>query len=1269
MSGSCCSGGKCCGNSGVNRRDFLKAAAASAGGLALLGGLSFADQQAALKAWTEDLSKPGERRVYRKDELENIAFPLGGVGAGQVYLTGRGQLDSWQIVNNFKTDAHAPGAMFGLWTRVGGQVKAKLLQEGERDGLPGVPAVEFSGEYPFAWVNYLDESLPVAVSMEAFTPLVPLEADESGLPLALFTFTLQNRSQQAVDAAILGTAPNLVGWDGYMTLDGNRCPNYVGNFNAIEERADATLLHMQTRPGTPPSLGDTLEFYTNDGGLASQMSFCGNVKTHMSRFTRKENETAPAVLWIRRYDGGSTQALQEGLDAAQQGAVVVLAGDASGLLALGTAGGASDERVVFEDWEKGSYEGWTVKGDCFGAAPATGTLPNQQAVSGWNGKSFVNTFVNGDDTTGKAVSKAFTIERNFIHIQVGGGKHPGETCVNLVVDGNVVHSATGENTEQLRPVRWDVADLKGKTATIEIVDGRKGGWGHVLVGDIVFSNASLSPFIDPALLERCHAALPLAWASGELINAELGVRKDSPLLAGLPEGEFKTRAHASFKDVQLKEGARVLLETAEGQPLVVRGPLGQGTLVVCNGPVHEWFGLAHSRTVAGNIISQTSGTTYTPQTGWAEDSIPFGSMALAVLPGADSVSVRPQWDDAKALWDEFARQGKVEAAGNGEPSAAGLTWNGALSAGVQLQPGEKRRVTFALAWHFPNRTRDHRYGFGPWSPEPFNYDFRLGNRYNNRFKSAAEVVEYYAKNAERLEGDTRQFHDTLYDTSLPRWLVDGVSANIASVRSPIFIWLEDGTFGGFEGTDACCPLNCTHVYNYAMTTAFLFPELERNVRELDLIVQMDPEGHYIPHRLVVPLSQPRMKNEIGGPHHHALDGELGALLKLYREWRFGGDNEWLKKIWPNTRKVMEHVLRDHDEDEDGVIRGEQPNTYDTHLFGSNTFIGTLYLASLRAVEEMAKAMGEDGFAAVCRERFQKGYDGYDKTCWNGEYYENIFDAPNAKPETYNENNCYGPGCFSDQLLGQWWAWLLDLGEVLPPEHIKTALGAIYKYNWRSTFVDHHHNQRVFAEGDEKGLLMGTWPKGGRPERPILYCDEVWTGIEYEVAALMIYQGMLDEGLQVAKAVRDRYTGDNRNPWAEIECGAHYARALSSWSLLNAAAGFDYDGATGRLGLTPRMTANAFQCFFTADRGWGTVNAHRNGASQRYGVALKGGSTRVSSLRVPANSGAAYARAEANVNGANVPCRIESYDGYCSIAFEQPLTLKAGEALSVELKQA
>src|SRR5690606_29527602 len=133
--------------------------------------------------------------------------------------------------------------------------------------------------------------------------------------------------------------------------------------------------------------------------------------------------------------------------------------------------------------------------------------------------------------------------------------------------------------------------------------------------------------------------------------------------------------------------------------------------------------------------------------------------------------------------------------------------------------------------------------------------------------------------------------------------------------------------------------------------------------------------------------------------------------------------------------VMRHVLDDHDVDGDGVIKGEQPNTYDIQTYGSNTFIGSLYLAALLATEEMARHFGDNAFADECRARFERGTVGYDEKCWFGSYYRHRYDSPGVNPAIYEAGNSWGDGCHADQVFGQWWAHILNLGYVLPPERV------------------------------------------------------------------------------------------------------------------------------------------------------------------------------------------------------------------------------------------
>jgi non-lysosomal glucosylceramidase len=649
-----------------------------------------------------------------------------------------------------------------------------------------------------------------------------------------------------------------------------------------------------------------------------------------------------------------------------------------------------------------------------------------------------------------------------------------------------------------------------------------------------------------------------------------------------------------------------------------------------------------------------------------------GEMVLALrAPEADDqVSVVPQWADVDRLWADFAHDGLLTEPppGVGRPSAPGTTWNGAIALRFKLEPGESRVVRFVLAWYFPNRYVDWdqgRMGFMDRKSA-----FWLGNAYSNRFDSALAVAEYVRDEGERLTELTRRFQGAFYDSTLPEALLDAAGSQISTLRTPTCLWLENGEFHGFEGCcgastthcagAGCCPMDCTHVWNYEMTLAALFPSLERAMRETDLLVQMHPSG-YIPHRTILPTYLPRAWDRpIGGPENPALDGMLGTVLKTYREVLRGAERAWFDRMWPRVKRLMHYVMTEHDVNGDGVIRGEQPNTYDISVYGANTFIGSLYLAALRAAEEMARLQDEDDLVGVYRERFETGRENLDAAVWNGEYWHQ-----DVKLAVHPEHQ-WGVGCHSDQLLGQWWAHALGLGYVLPEEHVRRAVKSIFAYNWRTDFVDFGQKPRVFADESDSGLLNCTWPGSGRPGVPTLYSDEVWTGVEYAVAALLLFEGMVDEALTIVQGARARYDGTRRSPWNEVECGDHYVRPMSSWALLEAASGVRYDAIHKALTVTPRLAADELRCFFVAGEGWGRLSHIRDATQIDFKLEVYYGSLKLASVRFAWPDEQGVAGAIVKVNGAVSRAAWRREPGTVVVEPTRVLELKDGDALDVRL---
>jgi len=551
------------------------------------------------------------------------------------------------------------------------------------------------------------------------------------------------------------------------------------------------------------------------------------------------------------------------------------------------------------------------------------------------------------------------------------------------------------------------------------------------------------------------------------------------------------------------------------------------------------------------------------------------------------------------------------------PSPAGETWNSGLLVPFRLRPGETTRVTFVYAWYFPNRYVNFDQ-FGP-RRDYGRSRFWLGNHYATRFADAVDVVDQVLR-AEPSQA-TRAWEGVVQDSTLPGWLSEAIAAQGSLIRSPTCFRTGDGRFFGFEGSlgastamwngtyGGSCPLNCTHVWNYEMALSRLFPELERTMRETELEVMQAPEG-YIPHRAIAPLYLRQLWDEpIGGPTNPALDGMLGTVLKFYREVRLSGDVDWLQRHWPRIEQLMNYIAAKWDAGGDGVLEGEQPNTYDIAFYGANIYIGGLWLAALRAAEELAKLAGAGDLAARWRQRFELGRDRYDQLLWNGEYYRQLLD------ESIPVADQFGDGCLADQLLGQWWAHLLDLGYILPEDHVKTTLRSIVRHNLRRGFDGFDHDYRVFADRDDAGLLVCTWPRGGRPEVPVRYCDEVWTGIEYQVAAHCIMEGLVDEGMEVLAALRGRYDGRRRNPYNEIECGDHYARAMAGWAVLEALTGQRTDATRYAVHVAPAGNPDHLRAPFVADAGWGSVEWTTDGQTRRLELSLVHGSIELSELSI------------------------------------------------------
>jgi uncharacterized protein (DUF608 family) len=604
-----------------------------------------------------------------------------------------------------------------------------------------------------------------------------------------------------------------------------------------------------------------------------------------------------------------------------------------------------------------------------------------------------------------------------------------------------------------------------------------------------------------------------------------------------------------------------------------------------------------------------------------EDQPDYGDMALAVL-------------DGKAKGTAHDRRGSDGRLGRDpvetDTGPPGHPFSGALETEFTVPAGGTREITFLLTWHFPNAAH--------------------GRMYSNWFQNARDVATYLRDNLDRLTRLTHLFHETYYDSSLPHWLLDRLLMPVSTLATSTCQWWKNGRFWAWEGV-GCCHGTCTHVWNYAQAVAHLFPELERSTRTMqDLGPAFDPKTGRVAFRGEGP----------GFPY--AADGQCGTVLKCYREHLMSKDDGFLKANWPRIKKVMEYSIA-QDGNDDGIIENQQHNTYDINFVGPNTFVGALYLAALEAAARMAVLQGDKAFAERCRAIAAKGSRWTVQNLWNGEYF--VQRIPQGAAPKFQ----YGDGCLADQLFGQTWADLCELGYVYPREQVRTALKSVYRYNWAPDVAAQnqaHPPQRWFARPGEAGLFTCTWPKGGRMQEPVLYRDEIWTGIEYQVATALFHEGMIREGLSIVRGLHDRYDGRRHNPWNEVECGDHYARALASWGCLLALSGFVYDGPAGRIGLAPRWQPDDFKAFFSAAEGWGTLRQKRDKGGQENAIDLRYGRLEVRELVLETVEGMSIGTV--NVVAAKRPTKAkQELDGRrVRLAFETPVVLEAGQSLVATL---
>ncbi|MDR3709388.1 MAG: GH116 family glycosyl hydrolase [Capsulimonadaceae bacterium] len=694
---------------------------------------------------------------------------------------------------------------------------------------------------------------------------------------------------------------------------------------------------------------------------------------------------------------------------------------------------------------------------------------------------------------------------------------------------------------------------------------------------------------------------------------------------------------------------------------------------------------------SGSLNSERSGKgtrgVFLTHPGAVADAPETGTLALTT--SHEDVDIVPHWfrgawfDKSHLFWDQFAEDGRVEANGESPAPVDGDTASIVLHATIPAHGSVTLPVS--ITWLFPRMKNPWRDG----DEAPAVLETYAGARHAD----AWAVAEYVNDHLPRLRAETDKWRTALFSSTLPETVLEAISSQASIIRTPTCLLLADGRFFGWEGCSdkgGCCKGSCTHVWNYEQSLAFLFPELERTMRQTEFLHNTRESGN-MGFRTNLPPG-----SSLSGQKPCA-DGQMGTIIQVYRDWQLSGDDAFLREVWPGVKRALEYawtMTTDAaagndclwDPDKDGLMEGEQHNTYDIEFFGPNPLCSVMYLGALKACEEIARHLGETAKAAEYRAVYESGQAKIDAELWNGEYFiQKVHVIPEIRLredlKTPSASSCgpscacgpadgkspalesanahpkyqHGTGCLSDQLLGQWASHVAGLGYVIDPAHAREAIKAVYRYNFRSPLADHANVQRVYAFGDEAGLLVCSWPKGGREVLPLPYSDEVWTGMEYQVAGHLIYEGAIDEGLAIVDAVAARYSGNNRNPWNQVECGHHYARAMASWSVKLALDGFSYSVPNQAIGFAPKVASEMYRTFWSIGTGWGTFEHDRTKGVVKLTV-LHGTLT----LRTLAAGSLGDGAITASHSGQPIQAKVS--DGIVTLA--SPAAIKAGETLEI-----
>jgi uncharacterized protein (DUF608 family) len=564
----------------------------------------------------------------------------------------------------------------------------------------------------------------------------------------------------------------------------------------------------------------------------------------------------------------------------------------------------------------------------------------------------------------------------------------------------------------------------------------------------------------------------------------------------------------------------------------------------------------------------------------------------------------------------------------------------AVRAVYQIKPGATIEAHFSIAWHFANLKLNQAIQ-------------DKGRYYANWFSSASEVLTYVHQNFSSLSNTSKLWKNTWFDSSLPWWFLERTFSNISTLATTTAHRFRSGRFYAWEGV-GCCEGTCTHVWQYAQAVGRIFPGIERDTRQrIDLGLSLQPDGMIWYRGEVVKTA--------------AIDGQAGTILRIYREHQMSVDKKFLNKNWDKIKLATEWVIR-QDKNQDGMEDTPIENTLDAVWDGEIAWLVGLCIAAVKAAGAMAAEMKDSEFEKICNEYVIKGSRNMEEKLFNGEYFIHRPDEIKGREKLGSYNTCH-----IDQVYGQSWSHQVALGRIIDKEKTLKALQSLWKYNFTpdvGPYIKERTGGRPYALAGEGGLVMNTNPKnetrpyGDNITWQLGYFHECMSGFEHQVASHMMAEGMTDEAMVITRMIHDRYHAAKRNPFNEIECSDHYARAMASYGTFITACGFEYHGPNGHMAFNPKLNPEKFKAPFTSAAAWGCYEQERGSQKLQASLLVQYGELSLNSFSLHALH--QVTDLQVMLDDQLIPASILQEGNRCTLKFSSTISLVPGQKLSFKV---